>query len=47
MNLSDGIKVVGVAKITEDNIEDAEDIEPTDVYELEREPFNDDDNDEE
>ncbi|MEA5082809.1 MAG: DNA gyrase subunit A [Lachnospiraceae bacterium] len=35
MNLSDGIKVVGVAKITEDNIEEAEDVEPAEVYELE------------
>ncbi|HCT64342.1 MAG TPA: DNA gyrase subunit A [Lachnospiraceae bacterium] len=33
MNLSDGINVVGVAKITEDNIDDAEDIEPTGVDE--------------
>ncbi|MDD3569888.1 MAG: DNA gyrase subunit A [Lachnospiraceae bacterium] len=35
MNLSDGIKVVGVAKITEDNIEEAEDVEPAEVFELE------------
>ena len=35
MNLNDGIKVVGVAKITEDNIDDAQDVEPAEIYELE------------
>lgn len=42
MNLSDGIKVVGVAKITEDNIEEAEDVEPSEVFEMERYEVEDD-----
>ena len=45
MNLSDGIKVVGVAKITEDNIDDAQDVEPKE--ELEIEIVGDDEYDEE
>lgn len=35
MNLSDGVKVVGVAKIKEDDIEDAVDVEPGEEVEVE------------